>query len=78
MAFSEMQSRVFFAVQAGQCELPSLEQMKQDTDVVEETLLKRYVQSPRHTIQVCFFLGGISCVTSLIITIVVFCLINFC
>jgi dimethylaniline monooxygenase (N-oxide forming) len=52
MAFAEMQSRVFFAVQAGECVLPSVEEMKRDTDLVEETVSKRYVQSPRHTIQV--------------------------
>jgi hypothetical protein len=52
MAFAEMQARVFFAAQAGECQLPPVEEMQRDADAVEERLLKRYVNSPRHTIQV--------------------------
>jgi hypothetical protein len=49
-----MLSRVFFAVQAGECQLPSIEEMKKDADRCEERLMNRFVPSPRHTIQVCF------------------------
>lgn len=51
-----MQSRLFFAIQAGQCQLPSIDEMKKEADAVEERLANRYVSSPRHTIQVkCFW-----------------------
>lgn len=53
--FSEMQARVFFAVQAGQCKLPSIEEMQRDADGCEARLMNRYVPSPRHTIQVPIF-----------------------
>jgi dimethylaniline monooxygenase (N-oxide forming) len=52
MAFSEMQARVFFAVQAGEIKLPAIDVMQEEVDRVQQKLWNRYVFSPRHTIQV--------------------------
>ncbi|KAI6240684.1 Dimethylaniline monooxygenase [N-oxide-forming] [Aphelenchoides fujianensis] len=54
MPISEMQARVFFGVQAGIARLPSPAEQKAEIERVIDTMWKRYVKSPRHTIQVDF------------------------
>ncbi|KAI6204913.1 Dimethylaniline monooxygenase [N-oxide-forming] [Aphelenchoides besseyi] len=52
MPISEMQARVFFAVQSGKVKLPSPEDQRKEIEFAIDTMWKRYVKSPRHTIQV--------------------------
>lgn len=55
MPISEIQARFFFSVLAGESKLPNREVMEKEIDEKLETLLKRYVNVTRHTIQVCSF-----------------------
>ncbi|KAI6209904.1 Dimethylaniline monooxygenase [N-oxide-forming] [Aphelenchoides besseyi] len=52
MPISEMQARVFFAVQSGKVKLPSTEDQRKEIEFAIDKMWKRYVKSPRHTIQV--------------------------
>jgi dimethylaniline monooxygenase (N-oxide forming) len=52
MPIAEMQSRVFFNVLEGKTRLPSAEKMLADIKGKAEANARRYVKSPRHTIQV--------------------------
>uniref|UniRef100_A0AC34Q3L2 Flavin-containing monooxygenase n=1 Tax=Panagrolaimus sp. JU765 TaxID=591449 RepID=A0AC34Q3L2_9BILA len=52
MPISEMQSRVFFAQFSGQISLPSKESMVEWVSATKAAMKARYVESPRHTIQV--------------------------
>ncbi|CAJ0948890.1 unnamed protein product, partial [Mesorhabditis belari] len=54
MPISEMQARVFFANLRGDIKLPEKEMMKKEAVEAVEALGKRYVDSPRHTLQVDF------------------------
>ncbi|KAI6240602.1 Dimethylaniline monooxygenase [N-oxide-forming] [Aphelenchoides fujianensis] len=54
MPISEMQARVFFGVQAGIARLPPPAEQKAEIERVIDAMWKRYVKSPRHTIQVDF------------------------
>lgn len=47
-----MQARVFFSVLDGETKLPSSEKMSEDIQSKREAIRKRYVSTPRHTIQV--------------------------
>lgn len=50
----EMQCRWSAMVMSGKCKLPSQEEMMKDILKKEETRQKRFVDSPRHTVQVDF------------------------
>ncbi|KHJ78750.1 Flavin-binding monooxygenase-like protein [Oesophagostomum dentatum] len=54
MPISEMQARVFFENLFGQHKIPGAEEMKKSIKEKREAMEKRYVNSPRHTIQVDF------------------------
>ncbi|KAI1700047.1 flavin-binding monooxygenase-like domain-containing protein [Ditylenchus destructor] len=52
MPVVEMQARVFFDVFTGHSKLPTPQAMIEEIDCMKKGLSKRYVDSPRHTIQV--------------------------
>ncbi|KAI6174785.1 Dimethylaniline monooxygenase [N-oxide-forming] [Aphelenchoides bicaudatus] len=52
MPISEIQARLFFAVQAGEVKLPNRQGMEQEIDQKLNDLHDRYVKVSRHTIQV--------------------------
>lgn len=54
MPVSEMQARVFLEQFAGNLKLPSLAEMREDVIAKQTAMKMRYVDSPRHTIQVDF------------------------
>ncbi|CAJ0566356.1 unnamed protein product, partial [Mesorhabditis spiculigera] len=54
MPLSEMQARVFFAQLRGDVKLPSRDLLEQDAVMQKAAMAKRYVNSPRHTLQVDF------------------------
>lgn len=52
LPISEMQSRWFAQLMAGNLKLPSVEQMEKDIKAKEEEMAWRYYASERHTVQV--------------------------
>lgn len=52
MPISEMQSRVFAALIAGHISLPSREAIELDIEKKKTKMQSRYLNRPRHTIQV--------------------------
>lgn len=52
MPAAELQARVFFAHLSGALMLPGLEEMREDVAKETKERRERYVNSPRHTIQV--------------------------
>jgi flavin-binding monooxygenase-like protein len=54
MPIAEMQSRWFARVLSGKCALPNAEVMRVDIARSQAAMRRRYVESPRHTIQVDF------------------------
>ncbi|KAE9547610.1 hypothetical protein FO519_009180 [Halicephalobus sp. NKZ332] len=54
MPMSELQSRVFYDVLTGKTKLPNKENMLKEITHRRKATLQRYVDSPRHTIQVDF------------------------
>lgn len=52
MPVSELQARVFFANLRGDITLPPVPDMKKDVEMETTQRQERYVNSPRHTIQV--------------------------
>lgn len=59
LPISEMQSRWFAQLMAGNRKLPSLEQMEKDIKEKEEEMAWRYYASERHTVQVRFAKPGL-------------------
>lgn len=56
MPISELQSRLFFDAFTGNCKLPDQKGMQDDIDKKKRFLRETFVQTRRHTIQVCFVL----------------------
>ncbi|VDM81869.1 unnamed protein product [Strongylus vulgaris] len=54
MPISEMQARVFYENLVGQRKIPGSEEMKKSIKEKRQAMEIRYVNSPRHTIQVDF------------------------